>query len=97
MHERFANAYDPFVIPYMIGFVFVIAYLVVALCYVVKQLPLSDKKKMLKHLFSYKIFITVKDIIADCLLHVKIWKKNKYFLKKKMKWCIVFWVFIYRV
>ncbi|MDE5606969.1 MAG: (Fe-S)-binding protein, partial [Bacteroidales bacterium] len=77
MHERFANAFDPFVIPYMIGFVFVIAYLVGALCYVVKQLPLSDKKKMLKHLFSYKIFITVKDIFADCLLHVKIWKKNK--------------------
>lgn len=77
MHERFANAYDPFVIPYMIGFVFVIAYLIVALCYVVKSLPMSDKKKMVKHLFSYKIFITVKDIFADCLLHVKIWKKNK--------------------
>lgn len=77
MHERFANAFDPFVIPYLIGFVFVIAYLVVALCFVVKNLPLSDKKKMVKHLFSYKIFITVKDIFADCLLHVKIWKKNK--------------------
>lgn len=76
MHERFVNAYDPFVIPYMIGFVFVIAYLVIALVTVFKNLPLSDKKKMFRHLVSYKIFITIKDIIADCLLHVKIWKKN---------------------
>ncbi|MCM1531644.1 MAG: (Fe-S)-binding protein [Bacteroides sp.] len=77
MHERFVNAYDPFVIPYMIGYVFVIAYLVIALVTVVKNLPVSDRKKMLRHLFSYRIFITVKDIFADCLLHVKIWKKNR--------------------
>ena len=77
MHERFANAYDPFVIPYMIGYVFVLAYLVIALVTVVKNLPMSDRKKMLRHLFSFKLFITIKDIFADCLLHVKIWKKNK--------------------
>ncbi len=77
MHERFANAYDPFVIPYMIGYVFVLAYLVIALVTVVKNLPMSDRKKMLRHLFSYKLSITIKDIFADCLLHVKIWKKNK--------------------
>ena len=77
MHERFANAYDPFVIPYMIGYVFVLAYLVIALVTVVKNLPMSDRKKMLRHLFSFKLFITIKDIFADCLLHVKIWKKNR--------------------
>ena len=77
MHERFANAYDPFVIPYMIGYVFVLAYLVIALVTVVKNLPMSDRKKMLRHLFSFKLFITIKDIFADCLLHVKIWKRNR--------------------
>ena len=77
MRERFLEAYDPFVIPYMIGFWFVIAYLILSCAVVIKHLPLSDKKKMLKHLFSYRIFITIKDIFADCLLHVKIWKKNK--------------------
>ena len=77
MHERFANAYDPFVIPYMIGLIFVLAYLVIALVTVIKNIPMSDRKKMLRHLFSFKIFITIKDIIADCLLHIKIWKKNR--------------------
>lgn len=77
MRERFIDAYDPFVIPYMIGYVFVLAYLVVALVTVVKNLPVSDRKKMFRHLFSYKIFITIKDIFVDCLLHVKIWKKNR--------------------
>ncbi len=77
MRERFLEAFDPFVIPYMIGFWFVIAYLVFSCALVVKNLPMRDKKKMLKHLFSFKLLITIKDIFADCLLHVKIWKKNK--------------------
>lgn len=77
MHERFYNAFDPFVIPYMIGLVFVFGYMIIAIFTVFKNLPLSDKKKMFRHLVSYKIFITIKDIFSDCLLHLKIWKKSK--------------------
>ncbi|MEG1718362.1 MAG: (Fe-S)-binding protein [Bacteroidales bacterium] len=75
MHERYS--YDPFVIPYMIGLIFVLGYLIVSVVTVFKNLPIRDKKKMLQCLFSYRIFIVIKDVFLDCILHVKIWKKNK--------------------
>lgn len=74
MKERFS--YDPFVLPYTIGLIFVLSYLLIAFIRTVKSLPLEDRKKLGKHIFSKNIFITAKDVFADCLLHVKIWKRN---------------------
>ncbi len=75
MIERFD--YDPFVLPYTFGLIFVLGWLVLSVVRVMKSLPWADKKKLGKHLFSWKIFKSVKDIFADCLLHVKIWRKNR--------------------
>ncbi len=74
MIERFN--YDPFVLPYTFGLIFVLAWLVLSVIRVFKSLPLRDKKKLGMHFFSWKIFKSVKDVFADCLFHVKIWRKN---------------------
>jgi Fe-S oxidoreductase len=76
MKERLTDTFDPFVIPYMIGLIFVLTYLVVALIRVVKALPNDDKLKLLKHIFSWKIFKSGKEIFLESLVHLKIWKKN---------------------
>ncbi len=42
------------------------------------QLPAEDRKRFLKSLITPKTMLkNVKDIFCDCLLHVKIWKRNK--------------------
>ncbi|MDR0437989.1 MAG: (Fe-S)-binding protein [Bacteroidales bacterium] len=76
MQERLANSFDPFVLPYTIGLVFILTYLFIALIRVVKALPNDDKLKLLKHIFSLKIFKSGWEIFMECLLHRKIWKKN---------------------
>jgi len=76
MQERLVTSFDPFVLPYTIGLVFVVTYLFIALLRVVKALPNDDKFKLIKHIFSLRIFISAKEILMECLLHRKIWKKN---------------------
>jgi Fe-S oxidoreductase len=41
-----------------------------------KTLPFEDKIKFWKYVFSFKIFKSGWEIFKECLLHVKIWKKN---------------------
>ena len=76
MIERIQESYDPFVLPYTIGLVFVLTYLFIALVRVVKALPGDDKIKLVKHIFSLKFFKSLWEVFMECLLHRKIWKKN---------------------
>ena len=77
MKERIIDHYDPFVLPYTIGLVFVLTYLVIALLRVLKGLSYSDLYKLTRHIFSWKIFKSGWEIIRECLFHRKIWKKNR--------------------
>ena len=77
MKERLLTSYDPFVLPYIIGLVFVLVYLFIALLRVIKALPRDDKIRLTKHVFSLKIFVSCWEIFMECLLHRKIWKKNR--------------------
>jgi len=77
MKERLIESYDPFVLPYTIGLVFVLTYLFIALIRVIKALPYDDKIRLIKHIFSWRIFKSGYEIIMECLFHRKIWKKNK--------------------
>jgi Fe-S oxidoreductase len=77
MKERLVDSYDPFVLPYTIGLVFVLVYLFIALVRVVQALPKDDKLKLVKHVFSLKFFKSCWEIFMECLLHRKIWKKNR--------------------
>ena len=75
MEERFS--FDPFVLPFTIGLVFIIIYLAVAAGKVIYDLPTEDRKKFFRSLFSWRIFVSIKDIICECLLHVRIFRRNR--------------------
>ena len=69
--------FHPFVLPFMIGMAFVLTYCLVGLIRVILQLPKEDRKKFLRSLVTPKTaWANVRDLVGDCLLHVKIWKRN---------------------
>lgn len=70
--------YDNFVLPFMIGMAFVLCWLVVGAIRVWRKLPRADKQKFLLSLLNPKIlFMDLRDLFLDCLIHVKIFKRNK--------------------
>jgi len=77
MKERLAESFDPFVLPYIIGLLFLLAYLTGAIIRTVKDLPRDDKLKLLRHIFSLNIFKSGWEIFMECLVHTKIFKHNK--------------------
>lgn len=76
MKERIIFGYDAFVLPFTIGMIFIILYLGVGLVRIIAALSKEDRIKLVKSFVSPTLIKTIKDIIFDCLLHVKIFKKN---------------------
>ena len=77
MRERFISGYNDFVIPFMAGMIFILVYLLAALIRLILQLPARDRRKFFLSLLNPKILLkNIRDIICDCLLHVKIFKRN---------------------
>lgn len=77
MKERFLNGYDDFVLPFMLGMIWILLYLAVALVRVIIQMPAPDRKRYLISLINpITLLKNIKDIICDVLLHVKIWKRK---------------------
>lgn len=77
MRERIAGGYDNFVIPFMIGIIFLLVYLFIGLIRILKHVPGEDRKRLFLSFVNPKIIIKdLRDIICDCLLHVKIFKRN---------------------
>ncbi len=78
MLDRFASGYNDFVLPFLIGMLFIIIYLIVGAVRIIYHLPSNDRKKFFLSLINPKILL--KDfwnIICDVLIHVKIFKRNK--------------------
>ena len=66
MRERFANGFDPFVIPFLIGMAFVLGYCLVAMIRVYFQLPKPDRKRFLVSLVTPKTaWKNIKDIFLN--------------------------------
>ena len=77
MKDRFISGYNDFVLPFLIGMIFILAYLLIGIVRVIIQLPPSDRKKFFLSLINPKLWIiNLKDIICDVLLHTKIWKRK---------------------
>lgn len=77
MRERIAGGYDNFVLPFMIGMAFIFIYLFIALIRLFAHIPPQDRVKFFKSFFNPAImYKNCKDILMDCLLHVKIFKRN---------------------
>ena len=78
MRERLATGFDPFVIPFLIGMAFVLGYCLYGMLRLWFQLPRKDRGRVLLSLITPKsAWKNVKDIFANCLLHVKLWKRNR--------------------
>ena len=78
MIDRFASGFDPFVLPFLFGMVFVLGYCIVGAIRLILQLDAEDKKKFFLSLITPKtIWKNLKDIFLNCLIHVKLWKRNK--------------------
>ena len=78
MRERFLTGYNDFVLPFMIGMIFILSYCIIGLVRIILQLPKEDRKKFFISLVTPKtIAKNIRDIFCDCLFHVKLWKRNK--------------------
>ena len=72
-----SQIFHPFVLPFVLGMAFVLTYCAVGLLRVIGQLPKDDRKKFWRSLVTPKTaWANVRDIVGDCLFHVKIWKRN---------------------
>ena len=77
MKERILAAYDPFVLPFVFGMTFVLGYCLIALVKVLVQLTPADRRKFALSLITPTTIVkNIRDLFCDCLLHVKLWKRN---------------------
>ncbi|MCK9304383.1 MAG: (Fe-S)-binding protein [Bacteroidales bacterium] len=76
MKERLVFGYDPFVLPFLTGMIFIIGYLLVGTIRIIICLNGRERKRLLTIFHPATAFRIVKDIFADCLLHIKIFKRN---------------------
>ncbi|MBQ6044223.1 MAG: (Fe-S)-binding protein, partial [Bacteroidales bacterium] len=78
MIDRFASGFDPFVLPFLFGMIFVLGYCIIGAIRLILQLDAEDKKRFFLSLITPKtIWKNVKDLFLNCLIHVKLWKRNK--------------------
>ena len=78
MIERVPGAFHPFVLPFVIGMLFVLTYCLAGMIRIFFELPGEDRKRFLVSLVTPKtIWKNIKDIFLNCLIHVRLWKRNK--------------------
>ncbi|MDD4848245.1 MAG: (Fe-S)-binding protein [Bacteroidales bacterium] len=68
--------FDPFVLPFLAGTVFLLVYLVVTYIRWFIQIPRVDKRKVWVNLFTVKTLKSIWECITECLLHRRIFKVN---------------------
>ena len=77
MIDRVASGFHPFVLPFVFGMVFVLSYCVYGIIKILVQLSSEDRKHFLLSLINpVTAWKNIKDIFLNCLLHVKLWKRN---------------------
>ncbi len=78
MTERFASGFHPFVLPFMFGMVFVLGYCLYGVVHIYLQLDRRERRQFLLSLITpATIWKNIRDIFLNCLIHVKLWKRNK--------------------
>ena len=78
MIDRLANGFDPFVIPFMVGMIFVLAYCGIGILVILFQLSREDRRRFLLSLVKpATAWKNIQDIFLNCLIHVKLWKRNR--------------------
>jgi len=78
MTERFVTGFHPFVLPFLAGMAFVLAICSIKAARVVWELEPKDRRKWMMSLFKpWDIARNLSGIFLDCLIHVRLWKRNK--------------------
>lgn len=68
--------YHPFVLPFIIGLYGLILVLAFLFTRWIVRLPAAEKRKLRRHVFSYRIFGILGEVIMEVLLHRRIFRKN---------------------
>lgn len=68
--------FDPFVIPFTIGVVWLFSVILYKWAHWFISLPSEDKALVRHNFFSAKSLKALKEIVLECLIHRKIWKTN---------------------
>lgn len=78
MREIYLSGFNTFVLPFMFGMVFVLAWCLIGAVRIIFQLTPADRKKFFMSFLNPKIMLkNIRDWFCDCLFHVKLWKRNK--------------------
>ena len=78
MREIYLSGYSNFVIPFMIGMLFVLSWCIIGAIRIIFELDTEDRRKFFLSFLNPKIMLkNIKDWFCDCLFHVKLWKRNK--------------------
>jgi Fe-S oxidoreductase len=68
--------FDIFTLPFSIGLVFIISYFIAMCVLWISNFSSADKIKLRKGIFSFKSFVSVKEVVLESLLHRKIFRVN---------------------
>lgn len=80
MIDRIPSGFHPFVLPFLFGMAFVLGYCLYAFVHICRQLSPAERKKFFLSLITPRTFVrNCWDIFCNCLLHVKLWKRNRLF------------------
>ena len=78
MKEIYPSGFNSFVTPFMLGMLFVLSWCIIGACRILFELPQEDRKKLALSFLNPKIMAkNIRDWFLDCLIHVKLWKRNK--------------------
>ena len=78
MREIYLSGYNNFVLPFMLGMIFVLSWCVIGAVRIILQLSSDDRKRFFLSLVNPKIMAkNIRDWFCDCLFHVKLWKRNR--------------------
>lgn len=70
------SKFHPFVLPFILGLTFLVAVLLIKYTLIFRHIPLKQRTKARKAFFSIKFFPALWEVIMECLLHRKIFKRN---------------------
>ena len=75
---REVGQFEWFVVPFLFGMAFVLGYCLIGMIRVIHELPVCDRKRFFVSLITPKtIWKNIRDIFANCLLHIPLWKRNR--------------------
>ena len=76
MREIYLSGYNSFILPFMIGMLFVLSWCVIGAIRIIAELPGEDRKRFFQSLLNPKTMAkNIRDWFCDCLFHVKLWKR----------------------